>query len=757
VTSLTATVVISRLITATEGAVLGDTLWIVQLTLLTLLAWIFAEFRRGALRWQFDRYDAGVTLLVLGEGLSALWNWSLADRRAMLNMLWEWAGLLVTWFLLRRLARRAAARQQLVTAFLALGVTLSGMGIWQHYAGFAEMRNEVVRLQKEWDSLQSEGRPVDPREAREWDQKVQRLRAEFVRMRIPTDDGARMLWDQRVNASSEPIGTFALANTFAGVLLAAVLIGAGIVLHERWATTEWSLWKRGVTVLVCGAIVFCLILTKSRTAYVGFLAGLIAGLGAMRFRANATRRHWLWGGGALAGLGLAVVVAGLTGGLDRLVLFESFKSLKYRSEYWLGSWHMLSDEPLRLLFGVGSGNFRSNYLQFKLPESSEEIADPHNMVLDVWSSGGIIGLAGLCLLCATGISLLGHRDSNEVGSDATAITDERSSSFLRAGVIPGALLAFGATWLIGGSFDDRLLPLAFGWGTMLALARGLGWGVPRLVWYGAAFLGLAIHLLGAGGIAMPAITQTLLFLIAIGTSSPSAGEWKGKIESRIGWIAVGAGAIGLYLLCWFTALIPVMNARADLAVGDQALFEEGRPEKALRAYKRAAEADPLSGEACERLAQLNLQLWLASKDSGNEQFDQSVYWQRLAIVRDPGNYGGYRALGAAYLTRFDRTRDPEDATLAADEFSRAQALYPNHAELLSELAEASWHAGQADGARAFASRSLELNEINQAAGHVDKVLSPDRRKILDRILAPETEVPSLEDEPERSEVSGRSD
>jgi len=749
VTLATSTVVVSRLITATEGAALGETLWIVQLTLLALLLWIFAAFREGAIRWRFDRCDAGVTLIVSGELLSAAWNWSEADRRGMVNMLWEWIGLWVTWFLLRRLAR-PDLRRQAVVAFFALVVTFSGLGIWQHYSGFAEMRNEVARLQREWDQVQEEERPADPREARVWDQKVQRLRGEFARMRIPTDAGARLLWDQRVNASSEPVGLFALANTFAGVLLAALIVGGGILLRERVDHSR-RLWRSAVTAGLCLPIFFTLVLTKSRTAYVGCVVGFLSGFVAMRLGAQTGRRYWMWGAGAIAGLIGVVVVASLTGGLDRLVVLESFKSLKYRGEYWLGSWRMLTSEPERMLLGVGASNFRANYLQFKLPESSEEIGDPHNMVLDLWSSGGLVGLAGLCWLLATGVAPLWRGNESEPTEAAPADAPTgHSSPFRIESIFAGTLVAFGATWLTGGA-DDRLLPLAFGWCTLYFLDRIIEWPVPRLVWFGAAFLAVAVHLLGAGGIAMPAVTQTLLFLAAFGVSERKVPARSGVIASRGGWLAIVTGGVGLYLLCWFTALIPVMNARADLAAGDQALIESVSFERAQRSYKRAAEADPLSGEACERLAELNLQRWLASTESESEQFDQCVYWQRLDIVRQPRDHRGYRALGAAYLTRFDRTRNPDDALLAADEFSRAAALYPNHAELQSELAEANLLAGQEDAARVFAARSRELDEINRAAGHIDKVLSEKRLKLLDRILAPQVPVPPIGGEGEESE------
>jgi tetratricopeptide (TPR) repeat protein len=740
VSAVTITLLIARYLTATEGAVLGETLWIVQLALFTLLGWIFAEYRQGTIRWCIDRFDLGIVLIVSGELLSAAWNWDGANQRALVNILWEWIGLLITWFLLRRLLKKTGSSRPIVVAVVAIGATLAGLGIWQHYAGFAEMRREVARLQNEWDALQEAGRPDDPRDALEWEQKTQRLRAEFVRMRIPTDAGARILWNQRVNESSEPVGTSALANTFAGVLIVTALLGCGwLLVRAESPEARRRALELAVPAVLVGITIYCLILTKSRTGYVGFMAGLAAGLFAWRLGRQASRRGWYWLAAAAAGIGLVVVVAGLTGGLDRLVLSESFKSLRYRGEYWLGSWRMLTEEPARLILGVGAGNFRSSYLSHKLPESSEEIADPHNLILDLWSSGGIVALTGLAWLMATGCSALWRRDES-LAAPSTAPPSRQS--LWKSPIFWGGLIAFGATWLIGGSFDERMLPLGLAWALVISVLWNQGDHELPALWFGASLLALGVHLLGAGGISMPAITQTVLLLVVLGTNGVKSAALSGAIESRAASLGVGLLGVGLYLLCWFTALIPVMNARTDLDVGDQALYEEGRPEKAQRAYRRAVDADPLSGEACERLAQLNLQRWLASRDSENEHFDQAVYWQRMAIVREPRNYGAYRALGSTYLTRYDRTRDPEDAVLAAEEFNRAVTLYPNHAELLSELAEAQWRAGETASARTFAERAQELDGLNQTAGHLDKILSESRREVLTRILASDVEVPT---------------
>src|SRR5687768_5897865 len=100
------------------------------------------------------------------------------------------------------------------------------------------------------------------------------------------------------------------------------------------------------------AIAGCLLLTKSRTAYLATAAGLA--LVALYGRPSGWRLDWKLPA-ALAGI---MVVLGLAavyfGGLDAQVLSESPKSVLYRLEYWQATAAMIADQPL---FGCGPGNF----------------------------------------------------------------------------------------------------------------------------------------------------------------------------------------------------------------------------------------------------------------------------------------------------------------------------------------------------------------------------------------------------------------
>ena len=46
---------------------------------------------------------------------------------------------------------------------------------------------------------------------------------------------------------------------------------------------------------------------------------------------------------------------------------------------------MIADHPWP---GCGPGNFQEVYTEYKLPKASEEIADPHNFLLEIWATAG---------------------------------------------------------------------------------------------------------------------------------------------------------------------------------------------------------------------------------------------------------------------------------------------------------------------------------------------------------------------------------
>lgn len=752
----------ARWLMPTEGAAEGLTLWLVQLTLFTAVGYAVWEWRCGEQRFRFDAIDGAIGLLILAQVVSVLTVvFGVGNARAAINLAWEWIGSgVLIWMLRQELTSLRAVRQLCFGLSLAAGV-LAGFGLWQHYIGFRELSREYDRLVEEHDRLAERvlGRGTAPSGASAADlRRLASLRAEMARQQIPVEKEARLSLEQRLKRSREPLGLFALANSFAGLLIVMGLILVG--------TADGEGSSRLGTMLVAALIAYCLLLTKSRTAWIGLFAGI--GWWALRRvvargqRADDRAPKIPWrriGTWSLIGAGVAgfvVGIAALSGGLDQAVLSEAPKSLRYRLEYWQGTWGTIREH---FWFGTGPGNFRDYYLAHKLPESSEEIADPHNFVLDVWANAGIFGLIGLLACVGLMVGQVFNLPAFRKDCDDGQVGNLPRESAWTSPAVWGVGLAFPLSALglefVGHGNDARLWWLGGVWwsvwliggvgsrrGNASAAATSEVCGSRLPIALESANVALLIHLLGAGGIAMPAITQ-LLWLVwtmraACGTAavrtpeekSPSELLGRGVMARQMTAVAGLLAAVGLSLVCWWTATMPELLCRTSLQAGD---FEWGRRqiEAAQTRYFDAAQADPWAIEPLERLGELAFQKWRITER--DQDFDEATRrWGQVAAVL-PFASRSHRRLGQAWLARFERSGVTDHAQWAADLLALAVTRYPHHAELQSEWAVACEGAGLRDNAREVARRAIRQDDLNRQAGHTDKFLTAEVRRRMERL------------------------
>lgn len=717
--------VTSRFFLPAESAAQGDTLWIVLLWLLCAGAWLFDAYRNAQPRNRPDGLTAAIALLVCGHLVSALRVLlTEGDRRAALNMLWEWVGIAVAAWLIRAVLRTREGREQLLSMILISGVVLAGLGVWQHFIWYPRISAQFTELAE----LQSESPTVTPSENPA--ATTSRLRRmEALRRDLgwipPAEGGSAQMFRDRVQASTEPIGRFALANTFAGLLLVSLFLGLGVLLQEI---------RRSATVVRCGGIVaglliigYCLWLTKSRTAWAGVI-GAAAAANLFSRRINVGRGWGRWGvvAGAVVLIGMPVIAA-LSGGLDREVLSEAPKSLLYRVEYWRATGRLIGDH---WLLGVGPGNYRQHYLQYKLPGSSEEILDPHNLFLDVWANGGLLALTGL-------IAVLGvaAKNAGTVFVETPSAEDGRRSGTVRQAFRLGflgtaALAVAAASELLGGTaVGGQWAALLAGWWAAAAALSAGGMSVTGGKVLMAALVGLVVHLTGAGGIAMPAILQVLLILLIAVSELPADADIATQSEGpepanpfgRSTVRAALSGTLALVVSCALTATLPVTKSRAGLNIGRSLWLADGQPFAAERAFQQAAKDDPLSPDPWQELAGIRFARWSQTLD--DDDFKQAIVAQHEAIARDPLNAGLWRSLGRFWMTRFERQTDAEAAREAESAFSEAVRRYPHLAAAQADLAMAAQHSGNTARAQEAARAALRLDELNRRRGHADKYLT----------------------------------
>ena len=702
----------------------GDGLgWVFAVLLVAALA-LASSFAARRLTFRFSWVDAAVVGLVFLVASSARMA---VDWRVGVNLAWEWVGLGTAYLLLRNLPRSRAESSALA---LALTATAGAVGVY----GLYQVGVELPQLQA--DYLRN---PVPT----------------LLKMNIPPDSPARRAFEQRLLHSNEPFSTFGLANSLAGFLVGplALLLGTALrnLAGSRGGGSRWGALAAAVPPGFL--MLVCLILTKSRSAYLGLLvAALIL---AWRSRRLVPRRALL--GMAAAGVVVVVglVAAGLaTGRLDRQVLTQSGLSMRYRLEYWQGAWGVITEGAptvsgaLRsgaFWAGVGPGNFGPRYLQHKLPQASEEIQDPHNAPLEVWATAGVWAL--LCFAAAVGLGLWLLLRADETDDDDRP---ERATWLvIAAGLGWAMVLALGQLNLFQDELLARWLILGLAWGFSAFFLAPLWRGAsPPAFAFGAALAAVAVNLLAAGGIGIPTVALAFWGLLALGLNHRENAPC-GRLRTVQGWLpgfgaaAVWAAVVGLFL----GATIPFWRSEAALAEAEAAMNRLPPDfERAESAYRRAERLDRFNPRPWLGHAYLQYQVWESRGAKPEDLRWRTIPALLLKAVSPPRGTDSW----SLHFERANVIRDllgrvgPSLAPLEAIQLRSgiveatrtASRLHPTNATLHAALAEASAEISMFQDAAKEGREALRLDALTP---HPDKKLAAPVRDRLQAKLPEWTE------------------
>ena len=715
----TALVVCTPLIPSEAAPEQGIGIVIVMLWLIALAGWFLSGLSSRSLPMRIGPASFALLVFLLAYVVSGLVRLDDGNARATINSLWQWVALGVSFFLLRQLITTQAAARALLVVMVGLASGLACFGFYQHFVEF-------------------------PRNVRQYEQDPQAVLQEYGFTAMATAPELRH-FDDRIR-STEPFATFALANSFAGFLVPWLVVVLGLAMTAGNRKESASARRHVIATLFIAALLGgCLLLTKSRSAYVATGAGVLLLLVWQWRRSTAASRKWLLWTAIFSALAACAVLSAVWF-IDPLILAEAPKSLLYRMQYWRAALAMAADYPW---FGSGPGNFQQYYTSYKRPEASETVADPHNFLLEIWSTGGtVVFLAwiGLLAFIAVQAGRANRRATPASAHDAGRHREVAGAGLgavvsIYCGAAVGVLMSYPVGFLVGYPPHLAVLVLALPVAALVCWSLS-GWALRGELdaWLPAlAAVVLLLNLLAAGGISFPGVAQCGWLLAAVALNA--AVQYRG--ERRVGRTGILLGIImslGLVLVLHQTAFRPVMVAQTRLAQAELSVAR-GDIEQALRHLGAAAAADPFWYQPWWQRAQLAHSRWMQTRDPQDwQRFELSV---EQALARNPRASELHRLVGNLYLNayRLDGKEEQIDAALAA--YRRASRLHPNHNMLHAQLAWTYHLKGDSERAAQQAAEALRLDELNP---HSEQKLSMQRLPEADEVLPSQPMLPDIDAE-----------
>lgn len=734
-----------------EGAANGDGLhWsVLWLLLAAVCCWRHqrtpenSDWKSRGLANRMDRF--ALWIVVAGVWLSTANVFQFeGDRRTALNVAFEWTAVLAASVLCWQLSVNDF-RQRMGPVIIGIGLGAAVMGILQHHIVWDQRAEWYVDRISAIEAWQQTG--VGAVEASQ-------AEAELRAAQVPLEGSAQESFRRRLLDSTEAVGPFALANTLGGFLAAAlVMLLGGIWNGLRNSVGDKLHWKSLVLSTAFAAVLgYSLILTKSRTAWVAVVAGGVWLLVATRKRRAVGAGKWRSIAKPVAAfcvVGILLLAVGVAGGaIDREVLLESPRSLRFRLMYWIGTLDLLKD---RWLFGTGPGNFRNAYLEHKIPEASEQILDPHNLLLDTYCSAGLLGGIGLLILLFGVIRQSKHQlDSTpDIPVDSLRRGSQKYRGVATAASVSALLFIFWH-WFTGASVVAEIMQLPDGGLLVLAIplsvvvsAYSHGFlQIDRSV-FQASFAALVVHLMGAGAFQISAVGLMLACLHRGGCGFRSPESAKVDSDAKVGRDSrflpssmTGAVCATAFASVAVTAvvvgLIPIRAAQHAMAASRVA-EGSGRLDLAISELEDGIQADEINVNLRQRKAEVLAYVISASVAGGDpsapiSEQSEKLFQEALLACRgwrisDVTGYREFIVRSQVLEAWWGETKKKNRLIESVEAMELAVEYYPTSAEALSRLAIVQEKAGLTDAAEKSAASALVQDEINRAWGHAELYLT----------------------------------
>ena len=549
-------------------------------------------------------------------------------------------------------------------------------------------------------------------------------------------------------------------NVLAAFLVLGVLVAVGLA-REKWsAVPSWE--GRGLAIVVAVVALVCTVgvfLTHGRAG----VAALVLGLYWLAVTWWVKRPGLRW---KLIVVPLAVGVLALAvmAFIPQAAVVKAMTSLRYRLDYWVATASILWHHGLA---GVGLENFGLYYPEFKLPTAPEEIRDPHNLVLSMWSSLGLAGLVSLVSLAILAVRAWRRAESAarlEPAAVEPAVVEpalepateaaggprrQPLAGLLVATIVvaaPGVIAFFLLGWPLGaGAIAIAMIVMALcvvdGTHQLEIPERPLGSARTACIVALVAFV-----LMEQVGTAIFEPPTAWAMLVVLALTLPAARGRRARDSA--GAVPAAAGEPGVRLGLLAKSLLILLAMVVGYAYTQKLLVPFGQewelftvagtsadPTEMDEALQDAAKVNPPAWEPA--LARARLWQSAAQQATGIDQsthIERAVEAYQEVLARQPRMRQAYVALADCLLLPPGAMESSREAWKGALRYlEESRRLYPTDLRTQSRIASLTDHLGDARRALAEYQRALDLDA--QMPEQDRRIPEEIRREIKRRIAA----------------------
>ncbi len=504
------------------------------------------------------------------------------------------------------------------------------------------------------------------------------------------------------------------------------------------------------TGLITAAILFGLVLTRSKGAIIGWLFTAVTFVTYLGFgnRLKTHKRAILLTCLLIAVAGCLIVVwYGLNH--DRL---PGGSSMLVRWQYWHASAKMYADRPLA---GVGPGNFGHFYPHYKPASALESVADPHNFPLSVLTQYGPLGLVALLAMLFIPLwKTLSPNPTTKLPTTKQTGPPFRTLAIIFLVIISALIFLTRPAWMPV-SMDDLALviyttlrfyipPVAFfviGFLVLTAPLRDVTnakseiWNPKTAAVLFCALLGVALHNLIDFAIFEPGVFTTfwaiLACLIAIDYHQKSRPCLVVKSYPVGKIIIIGASVVIIWVYFTF-AFIPTAKSITGIQQAHKAI-QLGRFDDAHRFLDRAAEDDPLSSDALSQNGRLYLHQFKLTPKKDRQLLTEAQKCFKAAIERNNAVFKNFERLTEVYYLLAEVSTQQEKTiwlSKAFDTASLAVEHYPGCGRLHFKLAQIAEQLDKNDTAVEEYKNAIEIEDKYRSQF---RQMYPERKEVTSRI------------------------